>query len=258
MSFPHKLSYLPIFPVSFILRPSSSVPHFCLMPPSSHLSPRLTLLNPPRYGHVLSAGFESLLSFSPRVPVNVRGSLHLTLPLLRALMQLIKLLLIIPILALPSEGNLARLEASARMRQKLVEIHHGNSLQKHLFFTCSKPAIATYLLEGGVFYARITHAVPRSGADDALATTSRTPGTPKCAFRHIYPSSFVRVFADQHSKLTMSGHPLVHEVPSAVRPASGPCRTAHGQHVRRGEPQTSLGERDVRGTELDPGVSFPE
>jgi hypothetical protein len=60
--------------------------------------------------HVLSAGFENLLSFSPRVAVNVRGSLHLTLPLYRTLMQLIKLLSIIPILALPSEGNLARLE----------------------------------------------------------------------------------------------------------------------------------------------------
>jgi hypothetical protein len=34
--------------------------------------------------------------------------------------------------------------------------------------------------------------------------------------------------------------------------------TAHGQRVRLGEPQTSLGEWDVRGTELDPGVSFAE
>lgn len=65
-----------------------------------------------------------------------------------------------PVFSLASEGNLARLEESARMRQKLVEMHH-----------C-------------VSYARITHA-----GDDALATTSRTPGTPKCAFRRKYPSS---------------------------------------------------------------------
>jgi len=60
---------------------------------------------------------------------------------------------------------------------------------------------------------RITHAVPSSGVDDALAITFHTPGRP--------------------------------------------CRTAHGQRVRRGRATDQLG-RDGRGTELDPGVSFAE
>jgi hypothetical protein len=81
------------------------MPYITFFPPESSLdSSKFS-----QHGHVLSANFESLLSFPPRVVVNVRGSLHLTLPLFRGLMQLIKLLSIIPILALPSEGTLARL-----------------------------------------------------------------------------------------------------------------------------------------------------
>ena len=59
---------------------------------------------------VFSAGFESLLSFPLGIAVNVCGSLYLTLPLFCALMQLIKLLSIIPVLASPLEGSLTRLE----------------------------------------------------------------------------------------------------------------------------------------------------
>jgi hypothetical protein len=33
-------------------------------------------------------------------------------------------------------------------------------------FACSNNAIATYLLKGGLFHARMAYAVPRSEADD--------------------------------------------------------------------------------------------
>jgi hypothetical protein len=85
-----------------------------------------------------------------------------------------------------------------------------------------------------------------------------TETAPFVAYTHL---PLVQGFADQHSKLIMrnaGGPPLAHEIHLAVRPASGPCRTARGQRVRRGGPQTSWGEWDVRRTELDPGVSFPE
>jgi hypothetical protein len=52
------------------------------------------------------------MSFRPRIAVNVCGSLRLALPLFsfRVLMQLIRSLSIVPILALPSERNVTRLE----------------------------------------------------------------------------------------------------------------------------------------------------
>ena len=89
----------------------------------------------------------------------------------------------------------------------------SKTLSSH--FACSKPVIATYLLIGGLFYVRMTHAVPRSGADDL--SCDHVPHT-------WYTET--ALFVDQHSKLIMRdavGPTLAHEVHSADRPASGPC-----------------------------------
>lgn len=139
------------------------------------------------------------------------------------------------------------------MRQKIVEIPPGNSPPKHPFFACSKnlycyisPERRTFIREDD---SRCSRVWGRWRSCEYAETALFV------AYTHL---PLVQVFADQHSKLIIrnaSGPPRAHEVHSVVRPASGPCRTAHGQNVRRGESLTSLGEWDMRGTELDLGVS---